>query len=58
MNIVPSPLMESSMKTNPYRKCIRLDGLQVETSTLSYKVFRLFGDVSKSVSPDDMVTLF
>jgi hypothetical protein len=46
------------MKTNPYRKCMKLEGLQVETSTLSYKVFRPFGDISKSVSPDDMVTLF
>jgi hypothetical protein len=46
------------MKTNPYWKCIKLEGLQVETSTLTYKVFQPFDGISKSVSPDDIVTLF
>jgi hypothetical protein len=38
MNIMPSPSNIGSMKTNPYRKCIKLEGLQVETSSLNYKV--------------------
>jgi hypothetical protein len=46
------------MKTNPYRKCIKLEGLQVETSTFSYKVFRQVGGISKSVSPDSTVIIF
>jgi hypothetical protein len=40
-------------KTNPYGKWVTLEGLQLETSTLSYKVFRLFGGLSKSVSTDE-----
>ena len=41
------------MKTNPYGKCSKLEGLQLETFTLSYKVFLLFGSLSKSVLPDE-----
>jgi hypothetical protein len=37
----------------PVWKRIKLEGLQVETFTLSYKVFQLFGGLSKSVSPDE-----
>jgi hypothetical protein len=58
MNIIPSLTNIESMKTNPYRKCVKLDGLQVETFSLNYKVVRPFGGISKSVSPDGMVTLF
>jgi hypothetical protein len=41
------------MKTNPFGKCIKLEVLDVETFTLNYKVFLLFGGLSKSVSPDE-----
>jgi hypothetical protein len=58
MNIVPSPLNIGSMKTNPYRKWNRLDGLQVETFSLNYKVVILVGGISKSVSPDSTVIIF
>jgi hypothetical protein len=58
MNIMPSPSNIGSMKTNPYRKCIKLDGLQVETSSLNYKVVKPVGGNSKSVSPDSTVIIF
>jgi hypothetical protein len=35
MNIIPSPSNIGSMKTNPYRKCNKLDGLQVEPSSFN-----------------------
>jgi hypothetical protein len=58
MNIIPSPSNIGSMKTNPYWNCNKLDGLQVETSSLNYKVVRPFGGISKSVSPDSTVIIF
>jgi hypothetical protein len=50
--------MECKMKTNPYEKCINLEGLKVRTSTLSYKVLPPFSGLSKSVSPDENVDWF
>jgi hypothetical protein len=58
MDIVQSPTNIGSMKTNPYRKCIKLDELQVEPSSLNYKVVRPFVGISKSVSPDNTVIIF
>jgi hypothetical protein len=58
MNIMPSPSNIGPMKTKLYRKCIRLEGLQVETSNFNYKVFRLVGGISKSVSPDSTLIIF
>jgi hypothetical protein len=58
MNIIPSPSNIGSMKTNPYRKCNRLDGLKVETSSLNYRVVRPVVDISKSVSPDSTEIIF
>jgi hypothetical protein len=58
MNIMQSPSNIGSMKTNPYRKCNKLDGLQVETYSLNYKVVRPVVDISKSVSPDSTEIIF
>jgi hypothetical protein len=58
MNILPSPSNIGSMKTNPYRKCIKLDGLKVETSKLNYKVVKPVGGNSTSVSPDTTEIIF
>jgi hypothetical protein len=58
MNIIPSPSNIGSMKTNPDWKCIKLDGLQVESSNLNYKVVKPVGGNSKSVSPDTTVIIF
>jgi hypothetical protein len=58
MNIMPSPLYIGSMKTKLYGNCIKLEGLQVETSIFNYKVVRPVGVISKSVSPDSIVIIF
>jgi hypothetical protein len=45
MNIMPSPSNIGSMKTNPYRKCNKLDGLQVEPSSFnSFQAISVIGD--------------
>ena len=46
------------MKTNPFGKCIKLEGLDVETFTLNFKVFQLFDGLSKKVSPDEIERVF
>jgi hypothetical protein len=40
------------------RKCIKLEGLQVETSTFHYKVFKPVGGISKSLSPYSTLIIF
>jgi hypothetical protein len=56
MNTMPSLSNIGSMKTKLYGKCIKLEGLQVESSIFNYKVFRPVGGISKSVSPDSILT--
>jgi hypothetical protein len=58
MNIKPSPSNIRSMKTKLYGKCIKLDGLQVESSIFNHKVFRPVVGISKSVSPVSTVIIF
>jgi hypothetical protein len=56
MNIMPSPSNIGSMKTKLYGNCIKLEGLQVESSKFNYKVVKPLGGISKSVSPDSTVS--
>jgi hypothetical protein len=58
MNIMSSPTNIGLMKTKLYGKCIKLEGLQVETSIFNYKVFKSVGGISKSVSPDSTLIIF
>jgi hypothetical protein len=58
MNIMAPPSNIGSMKTKPYGKCIKLEGLQVESSNFNYKVVKPVVDISKSVSPDSTEIIF
>jgi hypothetical protein len=58
MNIMLSPSNIGLMKTKLYGNCIKLEGLQVESSIFNYKVFRPVGGISKSVSPVSTVIIF
>jgi hypothetical protein len=58
MNSMPSLSNIGSMKTKLYGKCIKLEGLQVESSIFNYKVFRPVGGISKSVSPGSILIIF
>jgi hypothetical protein len=46
MNMIQSSMNIGSMKTNPYQKCNKLDGLQVESSSFYYKVVKPVGGIS------------
>jgi hypothetical protein len=56
--MIQSSMNIGSMKTNPYRKCNKLDGLQVEPSSFNYKVVKPVSGISKSVSPDSTGIIF
>jgi hypothetical protein len=46
MNIKPASSNIGSMKTKLYGNCIKLDGLQVESSSFNYKVVKPVGGIS------------
>jgi hypothetical protein len=58
MNIIPSSSNIGSMKTKLYGNCIKLDGLQVVSSSFNSKVVKPVGGISKSVSPDSTMIIF
>jgi hypothetical protein len=46
MNIMPSVSNIGSMKTKLYGKCIKPEGLQVESSSFNYKAVKPVGGIS------------
>jgi hypothetical protein len=58
MNMIQSSMNIGSMKTKLYGNCIKLEGLQVESSIFHYKVVKPVGGISKSVSPDSRGIIF